>query len=85
MPHKNRLELTEEKHDPRSYDADMGYIYFQPQANEPRRCFAGRRCNLSVLTRAHLEVGGSDEAFIKGAYWEEGDMCLRILKAPRGN
>ena len=55
--HKRRLELTEDKHAQWSYDADIAYIYFQPERNKRRRCFGGHSCNLSVLTRGYLEAG----------------------------
>ncbi len=58
----------------------LGWIYTPRNYNKALRISDGGAGNLSVNKEWAIAVGGMDENYIKGAYREESDFCLRLTK-----
>lgn len=58
----------------------LGWIYTPRNYNKTLNISDGGAGNLSVNKKWAIAVGGMDENYIKGAYREESDFCLRLTK-----
>ncbi|NPA67867.1 MAG: glycosyltransferase family 2 protein [Chlorobi bacterium] len=63
-----------------SRNLDYGWLYFPPNFNKPCKTRNGASCNLSVIQKYAVSVGGMDANYVKGAHREETDFCLRLTK-----
>lgn len=72
-------EIRTERHK-LSYFEKCGWIFFPSNFSSQCSVRNGGAGNLSVKTSYALEIGGMDVNFVKGAYREESDFCLRYTR-----
>lgn len=63
-----------------SYKKNWGWLFFPINYSQPTPVSNGWAGNLSVRTELARLIGGMDEQFEKGAFREESDFCLRLIK-----